>query len=98
MSEMRFLDILSALKAHYKVFGDMLVPRYFVVPSENPWPENVWGMQLGNRVRNIRIKTAYNKPKFHEMLSECGFSMSIESQRMPLTGGSKYYSRDTDSY
>ena len=87
LSEMKFLDILSALKIHDKIFGDMLVPRYFRVPFEEPWPERTWGMQLGNRVRNIRIKSAYNKPKFHEMLHQCGFVMSIDDFRIPFTTG-----------
>lgn len=87
LSEMKFLDILSALKVHDKIFGDMLVPRYFRVPFEEPWPERTWGMQLGNRVRNIRIKSAYNKPKFHEMLLQCGFVMNIDDFRIPFTSG-----------
>ena len=87
LSEMKFLDILSALKIHDKIFGDMLVPRYFRVPFEEPWPARTWGMQLGNRVRNIRAKSAYNKPKFHEILLQSGFAMSIDNFRMPFTSG-----------
>ena len=84
--EIKFLQILSALKVHDDLFGDMLVPRYFIVPSEEPWPEPAWGMQLGNRVRNIRAKSAYNQPRFHKILEESGFLMSLEHVKMPLSG------------
>lgn len=83
--EIKFLQILSALKVHDDLFGDMLVPRYFTVPSEEPWPEPAWGMQLGNRVRNIRAKSAYNQPRFHKILEESGFLMSLEHVKMPLS-------------
>lgn len=78
--EHSFLKILSALKAHDNLFGDMLVPRYFIVPSEEPWPDTVWGMQLGNRVRNIRAKTAYNKPHYHQILIDLGFCFSMKNE------------------
>jgi hypothetical protein len=77
-----FHKILSALKAHDNLFGDMLVPRYFIVPSEEPWPVCVWGMQLGNRVRNIRAKTAYNKPHYHQILIDLGFCFSMKNERI----------------
>jgi hypothetical protein len=81
-SEDSFQKILLALKAHDNLFGDMLVPRYFIVPSEEPWPLCVWGMQLGNRVRNIRAKTAYNKPHYHQILIDLGFCFSMKNERI----------------
>ena len=81
-SEDSFYKILTALKAHDNLFGDMLVPRYFIVPSEEPWPLCVWGMQLGNRVRNIRAKTAYNKPHYHQTLIDLGFCFSMKNERI----------------
>ena len=96
LSEMRFLDIFSALETHNDIYGDMLVPRYFVVPSEEPWPKRTWGMQLGNRVRNIRVKTAYNKPKFHEKLISSGFAMSIENMSMRHSSAENNMSVNSD--
>lgn len=81
-SEDSFHKILTALKAHDNLFGDMLVPRYFIVPSEEPWPVCVWGMQLGNRVRNIRAKTAHNKPHYHQILIDLGFCFSMKNERI----------------
>ena len=81
-SEVKFFEILAALRAHNEVFGDMLVPRYFIVPTESPWPESTWGMQLGNRVRNIRAKCAYNRPKFHQILLDNGFIFNLGKLKM----------------
>ena len=62
-----------ALEAHQCYFGDMLVPRYFRVPAEKPWPEDTWGLHLGNRVRNIRYGLAYMQPDHVARLDAMGF-------------------------
>ena len=56
--DQNFELILSALKTHDDLFGDLLVPRYFVVPHEEPWQRDTWGMPLGHKVRNIRYRGA----------------------------------------
>jgi hypothetical protein len=53
--------------------------RYFVVPSEAPWPREAWGLNLGTRVRNIRAKRAYNKPRYHQQLEGAGFVMDLST-------------------
>ena len=77
-TDRNFNVILSALQVHDQLYGDMLVPRYFVVPSEDPWPLDTWGLQLGNRVRNIRQRRAYNKPRYHQILIDAGFVMDLK--------------------
>ena len=77
-TDQNFHIILSALQVHDQLYGDMLVPRYFVVPSEEPWPSETWGLQLGNRVRNIRQRRAYNKPRYHQILLDAGFVMDLK--------------------
>jgi len=77
-TDQKFNIILSALQVHDELYGDMLVPRYFVVPSEEPWPTDTWGLQLGNRVRNIRQRRAYNKPRYHQILLDAGFVMDLK--------------------
>jgi hypothetical protein len=48
---------LSALKRYKEVHRDLLVPRKFVVPREDPqWPQPTWGMNLGARVNSLRQK------------------------------------------
>jgi hypothetical protein len=84
---------IGLLKVHQNVFGDMLVPRYFVIPAEDPWPKECWGLQLGNRVRNIRAKTAYNKPRFHQLLLDEGFMMNIENVRIPFVRAAENFEK-----
>jgi hypothetical protein len=76
-ADQKFQLILSALQVHDDLYGDMLVPRYFVVPAEHPWPPAAWDMQLGNRVRNIRARRAYNKPRYHQQLTDVGFVFTL---------------------
>ena len=76
---------VAALQAHFEVFGDFLVPRYFVVPYEDPWPREAWGMQLGNRARNIRYYGAYSDAESRLILREIGFFSSSSSSSSPST-------------
>ena len=41
-----------------KLHGDLKVPYDFMVPSEAPWPEDAWGINLGKRV-TIRNQEIY---------------------------------------
>ena len=52
--------------------GSMEIPFKFVVPSENSnWPDNTWGVKLGNIVNRIRNRNDY---KIHRSeLEEMGF-------------------------
>jgi len=57
------------------------VPRYFQVPSEEPWPRETWGIHLGNRVRNIRFGRAYSRPEHVAHLEDIGFFAQLEDYR-----------------
>ena len=58
-----------------EVHGDLQVPRPFAVPSEAPWPEDAWGMKLGERVHNIRSLEQHVKhhPERRAELDALGF-------------------------
>lgn len=88
-TDQKFQVIMSALQVHYELYGDMLVPRYFVVPAEEPWSPEAWDMQLGNRVRNIRARRAYNKPRYHQQLTEVGFVFTLGDCQIPTSWSSK---------
>jgi hypothetical protein len=73
--EWRWQCVLQSLLAYQEVHGDLQVLRPFVVPSEAPWPEEAWGMMLGNRVDNIRNREDYVKhhPERRTELDALGF-------------------------
>jgi hypothetical protein len=73
--EWRWQSVLQSLQAYQEVHGDLEVPRRFVVPSEAPWPAEAWGMQLGQRVNNIRSYEIYVKhhPERRAELDALGF-------------------------
>lgn len=81
--DQNFELILSALKTHDELFGDLLVPRYFVVPSEDPWAKETWGMPLGHKVRNIRYRGAYSSLNNRRRLREIGFSFEYVKDATP---------------
>jgi len=78
--EQSFLLVYKALLTHKHIFGDLLVPRYFIVPKKDPWPPEVWGMKLGVRVNNIRTKSSYSDPVYHKLLNDIGFNMSLNDE------------------
>lgn len=90
--ENNFELILKALKTHDELFGDLLVPRYFVVPSEHPWPEDTWGMPLGHKVRNIKYRGAYGTLENRKRLREMGFEFEYvkDAKLVPTTGQDWY--------
>lgn len=45
--------LYRALVMYKSTYGDVKIPRKWVVPSEDPWPAESWGMKLGYRVHNI---------------------------------------------
>ena len=73
--ERRWEEVRAALLAYQEVHGDLEVTRAFVVPSEAPWAEEAWGMQLGHRVKNIRQREDFVKdhPERRAELDALGF-------------------------
>jgi hypothetical protein len=65
----------SALNTYVDVNGNPHVPRWFKVPSEALWPKELWGLNLGSIVSDIRSKEYYikDKPERIELLRALGF-------------------------
>jgi hypothetical protein len=64
-----------ALQTFKDLNGDMLVPKKFVVPiNDITWPEETWGMKLGNVVNNIRGGNSHVKKR--EDLESIGFNFN----------------------
>jgi hypothetical protein len=51
--------ILPALEVFRQLNGHCRVPKAFVVPSDEKWPEQSRGLKLGNTVNQIRTKGTY---------------------------------------
>jgi len=54
-----FLDVpfekaMCAMYAYYLIRGDMYVPHDFAIPDEEPWPEALFGYELGPVVTRLR--------------------------------------------
>jgi hypothetical protein len=75
-NDKRFQAVYLALERYKEIYGDMLVPQPFVVPSgSSDWPKESWGLRLGARVNAIRSQGTFikNNPEREEMLDELGF-------------------------
>lgn len=58
-NDRQYALVLESLKTYKKIYGDLSLPQKFVVPSEEPWPVEAWGLRLGPRVWNIRTQGMY---------------------------------------
>jgi hypothetical protein len=82
-NEESFDKVYSAL-IHYKknVDDNLLVPIDYVVPKGEGWPEDCWGIKLGDIVQSIREKDklVYGHKDREKKLAELGFQWE-ESKR-----------------
>ena len=64
----------KASLAYKSEYGDLRVHRSFVIPSNPSWELDLWYMNLGRSVENIRYK---NSSKAHRLdLEEMGFYLT----------------------
>jgi hypothetical protein len=57
-----------------------VVPFTFIVPTgDRQWPEQTWGIKLGNIFCNIRTKNCYAER--HEELRAMGFDLKKQRNR-----------------
>jgi hypothetical protein len=68
----------SALRRYKEVFGDLSVPKSFVIPTSNfDWPEETWGLKLGEVVDAIKSTDDYDVYK--DELVDIGFKYNAPS-------------------
>jgi len=74
-SKKRFDIVFDVLCIYKELYGDLMVPQVFVVPSSTPWPEESWGLKLGARVNAIRSQGALiaSDPERRERLNSIDF-------------------------
>ncbi|KAE8888694.1 hypothetical protein PF005_g7288 [Phytophthora fragariae] len=67
--------LLAAFQAYAKLHGNCEdMDGSFVVPSEDPYPQSAWGLNLGLRLRHLRHGNRYAKEvaKYKDELRELG--------------------------
>lgn len=70
----KFSEFISALEVYKSIYGDVLVPRSFNVPSNSDqWPKKLWGIRLGDIVASVRSTSRHNNSKCHQVLNDIGF-------------------------
>merc|ERR1712185_665441 len=77
----RFERLFNALKMYKELYGTLDVPQHFIIPEDEPWEEEVWGLRLGSRVNAIRSQGTFvkNNPSRREMLTDLGFRWETEA-------------------
>jgi hypothetical protein len=76
--------IRSALIQYKEIYGYLLIPGDFKVPSNTGlWPESVWGLHLGAAASSIREKGFFTERK-KDLLS-IGFDFSDKKKMKPST-------------
>lgn len=79
VNDSRFQKVFDALKRYKELYGDLLVPQPFLVPSDSSeWPESTWGLRLGARVNAIRSQGTFvnTNPERRRLLDDLGFIWS----------------------
>jgi len=73
---------LEALETYKQLYGDILVPHKFQVPSGNPkWPKGTWKLKLGLAVSSIRSRRNELPWERYDELNKLGFDWDpLESQ------------------
>lgn len=46
-------NVKMCLELYDRLFGDTKIPIYWKVPRKKPWPEEAWGLQLGELVSSM---------------------------------------------
>lgn len=65
---------MPALLKYKELFGNTLVPHYFVVPATSEWPRQCWNVALGRRVNTLRLKRSWEGIQEQvKQLDEIGF-------------------------
>jgi hypothetical protein len=82
-------SVVPALAVYRDAHGDLNVPKPFVVPSVEPWPEESWGLRLGLVTNAIRSRDAYtrNHPERLHQLKDMGFVFDDLERRWEETKG-----------
>jgi hypothetical protein len=74
--EVPFPLLREALLRYKEIYGHMVVMKSFIVPFDNSWPDNMWGIKLGSIALRIRNMNGYKEHR-DELVSACELVMSV---------------------
>lgn len=82
MENDEFMMTIEALKTYKQLNGDLMVPTKFVVPHVRPWLERMYGMELGERLADIRNRDLYvlGREDRQKALTSIGFDWDMKNQ------------------
>lgn len=79
-----FRVIFEALQSFKAMYGDVLVPKQYIVPQNDPgFAPEAWGLKLGNCLQSIRNHGSYAEHK--EELLALGVSYESMKRRRPAS-------------
>ena len=80
-----FKLIYEALLNYKRIYGNLLVPRKFVVPSDDSeWSKELWNIPLGIRVGSIRQGKSYSEVAYAAALDQIGFIWDVADYKFQL--------------
>ena len=77
----KFAVIIEALHRYKDIQGHLLVPQSYVIPEINCYPNNLWGLRLGDRVKAIRQAASYSSLEYSSVLDRMGFEWDYYSAK-----------------
>lgn len=79
-AEARYEKMLLAMRTYKKLYGNLHVKTFFVVPNDDTWPKELHNYKLGRLVENIRLKFVKVDAIKNE-LDELGFIWNLTEYR-----------------
>jgi hypothetical protein len=85
MHDKHWADALLLLQTYKQEHGHLKVPAAFVVPSTEPWPEELWGTELGTTVHHIRSFGYFVKDneEREQLLTDMGLRFETSDYQCP---------------
>jgi len=73
--DLPYESAIEALRAYHKIHGDLVIPRRFIVPSEDSFPKEWHGIDISSSIYNMRWwqKNVKSKPDRVAELNKLGF-------------------------
>lgn len=68
----KFQLIYKSIQSYKSLYGHVNIPKHFIVPISDYYPEETWGLKLGLKLNNYRYRGDYNE--YTQELEDIGIS------------------------